>query len=165
MKIKKLIVVLGALIPAGFLFYPTSFLSMTACAVPTQHYTRKPAYTNLFSFPTFDIPPAAKPASLDLTAVIIIPEYKDTYTQQYAGGAQVSSRGSMTTDMLKVFKSFAGSVGEANIKVHFTEDVTKADKSIKFVFSRQDADISVYVGDAELPRNRLLASLVAMKAI
>ena len=112
MKIKKLIAVLGALIPMGFLFYPTSFLSMTACAVPTQHYTRKPAYTGLFSFPTFDIPPAVKPASVDLTAVIIIPEYKDTYNQQYAGGAKVSSGGTMTADMLKVFKSFAGSVGE-----------------------------------------------------
>jgi hypothetical protein len=112
MNIKKLTVVLGALIPAVFLFYPTSFLSLTACAVPTQHYNRRPVYDNLFSFPRFDIPPAEKPASADLTAVIIIPEYKDTYTQQYAGGAQVSSGGTMTADMLKVFKSFAGSVGE-----------------------------------------------------
>ena len=112
MKIKKLMVVLAALIPMGFLFYPTSFLSLTACAVPTQTYKRKPIYNDLFSFPTFDIPEAEEPASVDVTAVIIIPEYKDTYTQQYAGGAQVTSGGSMTKDMLKVFKSFAGSVGE-----------------------------------------------------
>ena len=112
MKIKKLILVLGALIPVAFLFYPTSFLSMTACAVPTRQYTRKPVYTDLFSFPRFEIPPAEKPASVALTAVIIVPEYKDTYTQEYAGGAQVSSGRTMTTDMVKVFKSFAGSVGE-----------------------------------------------------
>ena len=112
MKIKKLILVFGALIPVAFLFYPTSFLSMTACAIPTQQYTRKPVYTDLFSFPRFEIPPAEKPASVDLTAVIIVPEYKDTYNQEYAGGAKVSSGGAMTTDMVKVFKSFAGSVGE-----------------------------------------------------
>ena len=112
MKIKKIMVVLAALIPMGFVFYPTSFLSLTACAVPTQKYKRKPVYNDLFSFPRFDIPAAADPASVDVTAVIIIPEYKDTYNQHYAGGAQVSSGGMMTKDMMKVFKSFAGSVGE-----------------------------------------------------
>jgi len=112
MNIKKLIVVLGALMPLGFLFYPTSFLSMTACAVPTRSYNPKPVYTDLFSFSKFEIPPAEKPVSVDLTAIIIIPEYKDTYNQHYAGGAKVSSGGRMTADMLKVFRSFAGSVGE-----------------------------------------------------
>lgn len=112
MKIKKLIVVLGALMPLGFLFYPTSFLSMTACAVSHRSYNPKPVYTDLFSFPRFEIPPAEKPVSIDLTTVITVPEYKDTYNQNYAGGAQVTSGGTMTTDMLKVFKSFAGSVGE-----------------------------------------------------
>ena len=112
MNIKKLIAVLGALIPMGFLFYPTSFLSMTACAVPTQAYKRKPVYNDLFTFPRFDLPPAAEPASVEVTALIIIPEYKDTSTQYYAGGAQVSSGKPMTNDMLKVFKSFAGSVSE-----------------------------------------------------
>ena len=112
MNIKKLIAVLGALIPMGFLFYPTSFLSMTACAIPTQNYKRKPVYNDLFTFKKFDIPPGAEPASVEITALILVPDYKDTTTQYYVGGAQYSPGKPMTNDMLKVFKSFAGSVSE-----------------------------------------------------
>ena len=44
--------------------------------------------------------------------VITVPEYKDTATQEYVGGARYLAGGPMTPDMRKVFKSFAGSMGE-----------------------------------------------------
>lgn len=66
----------------------------------------------LIFIPEYNIPEARKPGSVNLTTVITIPEYKDTATQEYAGGAKVSAGGPMTSDMRKVFKSFAGSMGE-----------------------------------------------------
>jgi hypothetical protein len=112
MKRNILIGILGGLLPAVFLFYPTSALFITACAAPTQEARQKPVLTDLYSFPKFNIPETRKAGSVDLTTVITIPEYKDTYNQEYAGGARVSSGGSMSGDMRKVFQSFAGTMGE-----------------------------------------------------
>jgi len=110
MNIKKFIVFLGVLIPLGFLLYPTA-LALISCA-PQVVNRPKPQYGDLYSFPKYNIPEARKAGSVNLTAVIIIPEYKDTLNQEYAGGAKVSARGGISHDMLKVFKSFAGSLGE-----------------------------------------------------
>lgn len=117
MKIKKLsLILLGALIPLGFLLYPSAYLLLTGCAQPTYEaptLNQVPDYSkDLFSFPKFDLPQAMNPGSVNLTVVNIIPEYKDTLNQEYAGGARMSAGGTMTKDMLKVFKSFAGSAGE-----------------------------------------------------
>jgi hypothetical protein len=117
MKIKKLsLILLGVLIPLGFLLYPSGYLLLTGCAQPTYEapaLSQIPDYTkDLFTFPKFDLPEAKKPGSVNLTVVNIIPEYKDTLNQEYAGGARMSAGGTMTKDMLKVFKSFAGSAGE-----------------------------------------------------
>jgi hypothetical protein len=117
MKTKKmLLILLGGLIPLGFLLYPAAYLMLTGCEPP--HYTPPPLTPipdynkDLFSFPKFNLPAAKAAGSVDLTVVNIIPEYKDTLNQEYAGGAKVSAGGAMTKDMLKVFKSFAGSAGE-----------------------------------------------------
>jgi hypothetical protein len=49
------------------------------------------------------------------------------------------------------------------MSVYFTRAVNEADKSILFVYSKQDADISVYVEETALSRNQLLALLVFLK--
>ena len=59
---------------------------------------------------------------------------------------------------------FTDTSSEANIRIFFASTAEEADKSIQFVFSKQDADISVYTETA-LTRNKLLALLVALKAI
>ncbi len=117
MKTKKLLLILlGVLIPLGFLLYPTAYLMLTGCE--PAHYTPPPLTPipdynkDLFSFPKFALPSAKPAGSVDLTIVNIIPEYKDTLNQEYAGGAKMSTGSSMTKDMFKVFKSFAGSAGE-----------------------------------------------------
>lgn len=118
MNIKKLLLIIsGGIIPLGFLFYSTVFLATTSCEPPThvqpQVYHRPtPQFGDLYSFPRYNIPEAKKPGSANLTVVITVPEYKDTATQEYVGGAKVSAGGPMTPDMRKVFKSFAGSMGE-----------------------------------------------------
>ena len=116
MNFKKLLLILsGGIIPLGFLFYSTVFLGTTSCvpaAAPQVQYYPIPQYGNLYSFPRYNIPEAKKPGSVNLTTVIIVPEYKDTATQEYVGGAKVSAGGPMTPDMRKVFQSFAGSMGE-----------------------------------------------------
>ncbi|MDP2278517.1 MAG: hypothetical protein Q8K51_09870 [Nitrospirota bacterium] len=117
MNTKKLLLIIsGGIIPLGFLFYSTVFFGTTSCVPPThqpQVYHRPiPQYTDLYSFPKYNIPEAKKPGSANLTVVITVPEYKDTATQEYAGGAKVSAGGPMTPDMRKVFNSFAGSMGE-----------------------------------------------------
>jgi len=116
MKVKKLVlVILGGLIPLGFLLYPAGYAVLTGCQ-PTYtppELTPVPDYNkDLFTFPKFNLPEAKAPGSVSLTVVNIIPEYKDTLNQEYAGGAKMSTGGSMTKDMFKVFKSFAGSAGE-----------------------------------------------------
>ena len=113
---KKLsLILLGGLIPLGFLLYPAVYATLTGCE-PTYtppEPTPIPDYNkDLFTFPKFNLPEAKAPDSVNLTVLNIIPEYKDTLNQEYAGGARVSAGGAMTKDMLKVFKSFAGSVGE-----------------------------------------------------
>ena len=116
-NIKKLLLIIsGGIIPLGFLFYSTVFLATTSC-VPETHqpqvqYFPIPQYTDLYSFPRYNIPEAKKPGSANLTVVITVPEYKDTATQEYTGGVKVAAGGSMTPDMRKVFQSFAGSMGE-----------------------------------------------------
>ena len=113
MKIKRLsLILLGGLIPLGFLLYPTGSMMLIWCVAPQQQLRSIPSYQNLFSYPKFNIPEAHKTGSVQLTVVNIIPEYKDTQNQEYAGGARVVVGGELTKDMLKVFKSFAGSVGE-----------------------------------------------------
>ncbi|NCO83149.1 MAG: hypothetical protein COZ31_11750 [Nitrospirae bacterium CG_4_10_14_3_um_filter_44_29] len=112
---KLLLIISGGVIPLGFLFYSTVFLGTTSCvpaAAPQVQYYPIPQYGNLYSFPRYNIPEAKKPGSINLTTVIIVPEYKDTATQEYVGGAKVASGGPMTADMRKVFQSFAGSMGE-----------------------------------------------------
>jgi hypothetical protein len=111
-----LIAAVVVFVPLFFLLYPASYIVMTGCATPT--YTPPPVnpipdFTkDLFTFPKFSLPDAKRAGSVNLTVVNIIPEYKDTYNQEYAGGAKVSAGGVMSKDMLKVFKSFAGSAGE-----------------------------------------------------
>lgn len=117
MNIRKIVLaVVAAAIPLGFLLYPTGYAMLTGCAQPQsepQQLTPVPDYNrDLFSFPRFNLPEAKDPGSVNLTVVNIIPEYKDTLNQEYAGGARVAAGGSMSKDMLKVFKSFAGSAGE-----------------------------------------------------
>ncbi|MCX5717654.1 MAG: hypothetical protein NTW44_04945 [Nitrospirae bacterium] len=118
MNIKKLLLLIsGGIIPLGFLFYSTVFLATTSCEPPPHvqqevQYSPTPQYTDLYSFPKYNIPEAKKPGSVNLTAVITVPEYKDTTTQEYTGGVKVAAGGSMTPDMRKVFQSFAGSMGE-----------------------------------------------------
>jgi hypothetical protein len=117
MTTKKIVLIIIAMaIPLGFLLYPFGYMVLTGCAEP-QHYQAPPAmaipeYTDLFTFPKSSIPEGKKAGSVNLTAVIITPEYKDTLNQEYAGGAKVSAGGAMTKDMIKVFRSFAGSIGE-----------------------------------------------------
>ena len=109
---KKMLIIASGLIPLAFIFYPVFFVSTASCVPPESHYAPIPEYSNLYSFPKFNIPEAKSAGSVNLTTVIIVPEYKDTYTQEYAGGARVAAGGPITTGMLKVFKSFAGSLGE-----------------------------------------------------
>jgi hypothetical protein len=117
MKVQRLLLILlGCLLPLAFLLYPTGYLLLTGCA-ETQHYEPQyspiPDYSrDLYSFPKFALPMAKPPGSVNLTVVNIIPQYKDTLTQEYAGGAKMSASGVMTKSMLNVFKSFAGSAGE-----------------------------------------------------
>ena len=117
MNFRKIILaIVAAAVPLAFLAYPGGYLLLAGCEQPTYTpapLTPIPEYNrDLFSFPKFNIPAAAKPGSVNLTVVNIIPEYKDTLNQEYAGGARVSAGGSMTKDMMKVFRSFAGSAGE-----------------------------------------------------
>jgi hypothetical protein len=116
MTTKKIVLTIIAMaIPLGFLLYPFSYMMLTGCAESNYQpapVMAIPEYTDLFSFPKSNIPEGQKAGSVNLTSVIIIPEYKDTYNQEYAGGARVSAGGAMTKDMVKVFKSFAGSIGE-----------------------------------------------------
>lgn len=112
MKTNRFLLLLGILVPAIFLFYPTGALFFTACAPAQYEASRKPVFEDLYSFPKFNIPETRKAGSVNITTVITIPEYKDTYNQEYAGGAKVSAGGPMSVDMVKVFKSFAGTVGE-----------------------------------------------------
>jgi hypothetical protein len=118
MNFKKLLLIIsGGIIPLGFIFYSTVFLATTSCEPPTHvkpqvQYSTIPQYTDLYSFPKYNIPEARKPGSANLTVVITVPEYKDTATQEYTGGVKVAAGGQMTTDMKKVFQSFAGSMGE-----------------------------------------------------
>ena len=113
MNIKKLLLIIaGGIIPLGFIFYSSVFLTTTACVPPTQVLRPVPQYTNLYSFPKYEISETKKPGSTNLTVVIAVPEYKDTATQEYAGGAKVSAGGPMTPEMRKIFQSFAGSMGE-----------------------------------------------------
>jgi hypothetical protein len=117
MNMKKIVLTIIAMaIPLGFLLYPFGYMVLTGCVEPGS-YTPPPAlpipeYTDLFTFPKSNVPEGKKSGSVNLTAVIITPEYKDTLNQEYAGGAKVSAGGAMTKDMIKVFKSFAGSIGE-----------------------------------------------------
>jgi hypothetical protein len=117
MTTKKIVLTIIAMaIPLAFLLYPFGYMVLTGCAEPS-HYQAPPAlpipeYADLFTFPKSNIPEGKKGGSVNLTAVIITPEYKDTLNQEYAGGAKVSAGGAMTKDMIKVFRSFAGSIGE-----------------------------------------------------
>jgi hypothetical protein len=115
-KARKIVLAVVAMaVPLVFLLYPTVYVALTGCEptyTPPQLSPIPDYNKDLFSFPKFNIPSAAKPGSVNLTVVNIIPEYKDTLNQEYAGGARMSAGGSMTKDMFKVFKSFAGSAGE-----------------------------------------------------
>jgi hypothetical protein len=116
MTAKKIVLTIIALaIPLVFLLYPFGYAMLTGCAQPNYQPPPSmsiPEYRDLFTFEKSSIPEGKKAGSVNLTAVIIIPEYKDTLNQEYAGGAKVSAGGVMTKDMVKVFKSFAGSIGE-----------------------------------------------------
>ncbi|MBI4838467.1 MAG: hypothetical protein HY806_04865 [Nitrospirae bacterium] len=86
---KKVLIVAAGLIPLAFILYPVFFVTTASCVPPEAHYASIPEYGNLYSFPRFNIPEAKGPGSVNLTTVIIVPEYKDTATQEYAGGARV----------------------------------------------------------------------------
>lgn len=111
-------------IPLGFLLYPAlpaAYLALTGC-MPAQQAAPAalppvPDYEkDLYTFPKFELPPAKKSGSVPLTVLTIVPEYKDTRNGENSSGDKVSAsgaaNGSMTRDMAKVFKSFAGSTGE-----------------------------------------------------
>ena len=117
MNTKKIVLAVVAMaVPLGFLLYPVGYVMLTGCEptsrAPEQLSTIPDYNKDLFSFPKFNLPAAKTSGSVNLTVVNIIPEYKDTLNQEYAGGARVSAGGAMTKDMLKVFRSFAGSAGE-----------------------------------------------------
>ena len=108
-KLKKASLVLFvAAIPLAFLLFPASMAILTGCIPPPPApLAQIPDYNSgLYSFPKFDLPAAKKPGSVGLTVLSIVPEYKDTR------GKESGSTGSMTTEMAKVFRSFAGSAGE-----------------------------------------------------
>jgi len=113
---KIVLTIIAMAIPLGFLLYPFGYMVLTGCVEPGNYQAPPPMaipeYTDLFTFPKSSIPEGKKAGSVNLTAVIITPEYKDTLNQEYAGGAKVSAGGAMTKDMIKVFRSFAGSIGE-----------------------------------------------------
>lgn len=117
MTMKKIVLVVVAMaVPLAFLLYPFGYMMLTGCAEPGNYQPPPalpiPEYNDLFTFPKSSLPEGKKAGSVNLTAVIIIPEYKDTNNQEYAGGARVTAAGTMTKDMVKVFRSFAGSIGE-----------------------------------------------------
>lgn len=97
----------------AFVLYPVLFMTTTAC-VPQQqtNYEPLPQYTNLYSFPKYNVTPIAKPDTAHLTIIVTVPRFKDTSTQEYSGGPKVGSGSGMTPEMLKIFKSFAGSISE-----------------------------------------------------
>ena len=109
-KFKKAsLIIFVAAVPLAFLLFP-SLAVLTGC-MPQQAAAPQaqiPDFNSgLYSFPKFELPAAKKPGSVGLTVLSIVPEYKDTRSE--TGGAANSS---MTKDMAKVFRSFAGSAGE-----------------------------------------------------
>jgi len=123
MKSRKILLgVVTVVVPIAFLLYPAfpaAYMALTGCVTPqAAPLASVPDYNkDLFSFPKFNLPGAKKAGSVDLTVVNIIPEYKDTQNRdrEYTSGEKVTAigtRGAMTKDMTKVFKSFAGSAGE-----------------------------------------------------
>jgi hypothetical protein len=107
---KALLVLFVAAVPLAFLLFPASLAILTGCVPqPVQTVqTPVPDYNSgLYSFPKFDLPAAKKPGSVGLTVLSVVPEYKDTRSETNSG-----TNSSMTREMTKVFKSFAGSAGE-----------------------------------------------------
>jgi hypothetical protein len=122
LKLKKaLLIFFVAAIPMAFLVFPAGLAVLTGCMpaqVHQQPLPQIPDYTkDLYSFPKFELPSAKKPGSVGLSVISIVPEYKDTRNRESTeSGEKVTetgaASGSMTRDMAKVFRSFAGSAGE-----------------------------------------------------
>jgi len=77
------------------------------CASPQQTYTPPsyrpiPVFTDIYSWPKYSPPEAAKPASVPLTVIIVDPEHNQTLK---VGNA-------VTMEMIKVFNSFSSSMGQ-----------------------------------------------------
>ncbi|MDA8091950.1 MAG: hypothetical protein M0Z52_12170 [Actinomycetota bacterium] len=103
----------GGFILLAFVLYPVLFMSTTAC-VPQQqtNYQPLPQYGDLYSFPKYNVTPVAQPDTAHLTVIVAVPRFKDTATQEYSGAPKISSGGSMTPEMVRIFKSFSGSLSE-----------------------------------------------------
>jgi hypothetical protein len=118
---KSVLVLLLSAVPLCFLLFPAAVPVLTGCATPSRVSAVPaeplPDYSrDLYSFPKFDLPSSKHPGSAGLSVLSIIPEYKDTRSQETSSADKVAVTGavggSMTREMLKVFKSFAGSAAE-----------------------------------------------------
>lgn len=112
MKTKKLLLILsGGLLPLIFILYPV-VMTTVSCVPPQEHRMQPPDFGDVYSFPKFNIPEEKKPGSINLTAIVVVPEYKLSGEREYTSGAVAKTVGPMSSDMVKVFKSFANSIGE-----------------------------------------------------
>ncbi|MFZ3072556.1 MAG: hypothetical protein WA162_04870 [Thermodesulfobacteriota bacterium] len=110
--LKAALAIAGLFVPLSFVFYPSviyplASLVITGCVAPQpyeQQRTPLPEYPDLYRFPDFKIPEKKKTMSVPLTVAVVKPVYNKE--------AVVIGEGGMTMDMLKVFKSFANSIGE-----------------------------------------------------
>ncbi len=118
---KALLVLFVSAVPLAFLLFPAVAPLLTGCATTgtsaPQALEPLPDYSkDLYAFPKFELPTSKRAGSVGLSVLSITPEYKDTRNQESSSGEKVTvtgaASGSMTRDMLKVFKSFAGSAGE-----------------------------------------------------
>ncbi|MBI5178926.1 MAG: hypothetical protein HZA04_06665 [Nitrospinae bacterium] len=77
------------------------------CATPQYNYAPPtyravPTFTDIYNWPKYTPPEAAKPASVPLTVIIVDPEHNQTLK---VGNA-------VTMEMIKVFNSFSSSMGQ-----------------------------------------------------
>jgi hypothetical protein len=110
---KNMWILSGGLLLLAFLVYPAFFVTTTACTPAQQiKYQPIPQYTDLYSFPRYNVPEAKKAGSANVTVIVTVPRFKNTATQEYAGAPKMTAGGNITPEMVKVFDSFAGSMSE-----------------------------------------------------
>lgn len=108
--VKICLAIMGVLIPVAFVFFPAVIYSplllvLSSCAAaPRLPKPQIPVYENLYMFTGYSIPEKKAPSSVPLTIAVVKPGYKKE--------AVVTGERGLTTDMLKVFKSFSNSIGE-----------------------------------------------------